>query len=108
MLPKVFSNDHFIKGVCLFALVMFSGAALAQNGAMPWAQGLEAFAQSLCGPTAKAVGVLAFAIAGIAIALGEVKGWIHNIMIVMIGISIAILAPSVLTLLGTSSSIACG
>jgi len=107
MLQKMFSSDYFVKGVCLLVLASFSGAALA-GGAMPWAQGLEAFAQSLCGPTAKAVGVLAFAIAGIAIALGEVKGWIHNIMIVMIGISIAILAPSVLTLLGTSSSITCG
>lgn len=107
MLQKIFSNNNLSKGACLLVLIAFSGSALA-NGAMPWAQGLEAFAQSLCGPTAKAVGVLAFAIAGIAIALGEVKGWIHNIMIVMIGISIAILAPSVLTLLGTSSSIACG
>jgi type IV secretory pathway VirB2 component (pilin) len=107
MLQRALSNKYFIKGVCLLILASFSGSALAY-GAMPWAQGLEAFAQSLCGPTAKAVGVLAFAISGIAIALGEVKGWIHNIMIVMIGVSIAILAPTVLTLLGTSSSIACG
>jgi type IV secretory pathway VirB2 component (pilin) len=74
---------------------------------MPWETGWNRFAQSRCGPTARAIGVLAFAVAGIAIALGEVKGWIHNIMIVMIGIAIAILAPSVLGMLGTSVSFSC-
>ena len=104
MSQKMLSNKYFIKGVCLLALAFFTIPAFA---AMPWETGLERFAQSLCGPTARAIGVLAFAVAGIAIALGEVKGWIHNIMIVMIGIAIAILAPSVLGMLGTSVTFAC-
>jgi type IV secretory pathway VirB2 component (pilin) len=104
MLQKILSNKNFMKGTCLLALAFFALPAFA---AMPWETGLERFAQSLCGPTARAIGVLAFAVAGIAIALGEVKGWIHNIMIVMIGIAIAILAPSVLGMLGTSVSFSC-
>jgi len=104
-LRKVFFNKHFIKATCL--LFLFLSAESAYAG-LPWETGLELFAQSLCGPTARAVGVLAFAIAGIAIALGEVKGWIHTIMMVMIGISIAILSPSILGLIGSASSVACG
>ncbi len=106
MSQKMLSNKYVIKGVCLLALAFFTLPAFA--AIMPWETGLERFAQSLCGPTARAIGVLAFAVAGIAIALGEVKGWIHNIMIVMIGIAIAILAPSVLGMLGTSVAFACG
>lgn len=107
---KIFSNNYFIKGVCILVLATFSGAALAGSfgGSMPWETGLVRFAQSLCGPTARAIGVLAFAVAGIAIALGEVKGWIHSIMIVMIGIAIAILAPSVLGMISsTGAGFAC-
>ena len=107
MLPKIFSDKYVIKGVCLLVLVVFAQSAFAV-GNMPWETGIQAFAQSLCGPTARAIGVLAFAVAGIAIAIGEVKGWIHNIMIVMIGISIAILAPSILSLVGATATFACG
>lgn len=106
MLRKIFSDKYFIKGVCLLFLALVAQDAFA---AMPWETGITVFAQSLCGPTARAIGVLAFAVAGISIAIGEVKGWIHNIMIVMIGISIAILAPTILGLIGTTGSIpTCG
>lgn len=110
MLRKTFSNKYVIKGTCLIFLALFAQAAFAGSmGAMPWETGLQRFAQSLCGPTARAIGVLAFAVAGISIAIGEVKGWIHNIMIVMIGISIAILAPSVLGMVSSSGAgFACG
>lgn len=109
MSRNLFSDKYFIKGVCLLFLFLFAQSAFAFGTAnMPWETGLERFAQSLCGPTARAVGVIAFAIAGISIAIGEVKGWIHNIMIVMIGISIAILAPSVLGLISaTGTGFAC-
>jgi len=109
MLQKIFSDKRVVKGVCLLFLALFAQAAFAGGGVMPWETGLQKFAQSLCGPTARAIGVLAFAVAGIAIALGEVKGWIHNIMIVMIGIAIAILAPSVLGMISASGAgFACG
>lgn len=112
MLRKTFSNKYVIKGTCLLFLALFAHSAFALGsfgGSMPWETGLQRFAQSLCGPTARAIGVLAFAVAGISIAIGEVKGWIHNIMIVMIGISIAILAPSVLGMVSSSGAgFACG
>jgi type IV secretory pathway VirB2 component (pilin) len=79
----------------------------AMAGGLPWETGIARFAQSLCGPTAKAIGVIAFVSAGIAIGFGEVKGWIHNLLIVMIGVSIAVLSPTILGLLGVSTSIAC-
>lgn len=101
MLQKILSNKNIIKGTCLLFLAFFALPAFA---AMPWETGLERFAQSLCGPTARAIGVLSFAVAGIAIALGEVKGWIHNIMIVMIGVSIAILSPTILGMISSSGA----
>ena len=103
MSQKVFS-DRFIRFTCLAVLLLASQVALAGGISMPWETGLQRFAQSLCGPTARAIGVIAFAVAGIAIAIGEVKGWIHNIMIVMIGISIAILAPTLLGMVSASGA----
>ena len=108
MLLNILNNRNLQKFVCLMMLTLFADQALADGftGSLPWETGLERFAQSLCGPTARAIGVIAFAVAGISIAIGEVKGWIHNIMIVMIGISIAILAPTVLGLISPGSGVA--
>lgn len=74
---------------------------------MPWESPLAGIASSLCGPVAKTFGVVAIVGAGIMIAFGEVKGWIHNMLIVLIGVSIAVMAPSFLGMLGIASSIAC-
>ena len=111
MLRNLSKNRNFQKFVCLFFLAAFaqSAFALGFGGGLPWETGLQRFAQSLCGPTARAVGVIAFAIAGISIAIGEVRGWIHNIMIVIIGISIALLAPTILSILSVSAAgFSCG
>lgn len=111
MLRVAFSNKHRVQRfvslsiLVLAAQMVFMEPALAQG--LPWENGIARFAQSLCGPTAKAMGVIAFVGAGIAIGFGEVKGWIHNLLIVMIGVSIAVLSPSILGLLGVSTNIAC-
>lgn len=104
------NNSRFQRFASLSLLVvigqmMFMGSAMAAG--LPWETGIARFAQSLCGPTAKAIGVIAFVSAGIAIGFGEVKGWIHNLLIVMIGVSIAVLSPTILSLLGVTSSISC-
>lgn len=93
------------------ALVVFLGlATLLSPGtalALPWETPIQQVAASLCGPVAKAFGVVAFVSAGIMIALGEVKGWIHNMAIVLIGVSIAVLAPSFLSMFNVSAGFSC-
>lgn len=90
-----------ISGMVLFMPEMASAAPL------PWENPIRQVAASLCGPVARGIGIVALVAAGLLIAFGEVKGWIHNMMIVLIGVSIAVLAPSFLGMLGVVSDIAC-
>ena len=109
-LATSFNNPRVQRFVSLSFLLLACQVLLMEPafaGGLPWETGITRFAQSLCGPTAKAVGVIAFVSAGIAIGFGEVKGWIHNLLIVMIGVSIAVLSPTILGLLGVTSNVAC-
>lgn len=98
------------KGVMFLALVVSAIVVMQPemaSAALPWENPIRQVAASLCGPVARGVGVVALVASGLLIAFGEVKGWIHNMMIVLIGVSIAVLAPSFLSMLGVVSDIAC-
>lgn len=88
-----------------FLAIMAPETAFAYG--LPWENPIRQVAASLCGPVARGIGIVALVAAGLLIAFGEVKGWIHNMMIVLIGVSIAVLAPSFLSMLGVVSDIAC-
>lgn len=74
---------------------------------MPWDSAITKIASSLCGPTARAVAVVALVAAGIAIGFGEAKGWLHHLLVVLIGVSIAVLAPRILGLFITGFNFQC-
>jgi len=98
------------KIISLLAVSLGLFAILAPDtafAALPWENPIRQVAASLCGPVARGIGIVALVAAGLLIAFGEVKGWIHNMMIVLIGVSIAVLAPSFLSMLGVSSDVAC-
>lgn len=89
-------------------LQLFAPEVLAQvGGALPWETGLRTMVRSLCGPLAQGMAIVAIVACGIAIAFGEVKGWIHNMLIVIIGVSIAVMAPNILTMVGIATTYTC-
>ncbi|MBF4990993.1 TrbC/VirB2 family protein [Methylophilus sp. QUAN] len=97
----------------LFSLLILASCGILTlmpeiaNAALPWENPIRQIAGSLCGPVARGFGTIAFVGAGIAIGFGEVKGWIHHMLIVLLGVSIAVLAPTFLGMLGVVSDIAC-
>ncbi len=64
--------------VVAFAAVA-SGAHAAGGGtAMPWDGPLQTIADSITGPVAKAVGVIAIAVTGLGVAFAEGGSWVRR------------------------------
>ena len=88
----------------LSVLIIHPEWALAADTGMPWESPLNKLIDSLTGPVAKAVGVIAIVVAGLGIALGEGGGGMRRLFQIVFGLSIAFTASSfVATLFGFSS-----
>lgn len=107
MKRKLFSGKNSMKTLEV-ALLLGGLMALVAPEAMavglPWESMLCKVATSFSGTVAKVFGVVAMVGAGILIAMGEVKGWIHHLLIAILGVSIAINAVSLLDMLGPAGS----
>ncbi|WP_454718956.1 TrbC/VirB2 family protein [Caulobacter segnis] len=84
--------------VALIALVALAIAdqalAAGSGGAMPWDSKLQAIADSITGPVAKAIGVIAIALTGLGVALSEGGSWVRRGFGLVFGLSIAFTASS--------------
>ena len=78
----------------------------AADTGMPWEGPLEKILASLTGPVAKVLGVVAIVIAGFGIAFGESGGTMRRIFQIVLGLSIAFTASSlVVSLFGFSGGV---
>jgi type IV secretion system protein VirB2 len=68
-----------------------AGPALAgaTGGGMPWDSWVTSIADSITGPVAKAVGVIAIAATGLGVAISEGGSWVRKGMQVMFALCIA-------------------
>ena len=77
--------------------------ALATETGLPWEGPLEKILASLTGPVAKVVGVIAIVLAGFGVAFGESGSSMRRIFQIVLGLSIAFTASSlVVSLFGFS------
>jgi len=77
----------------LLALWGWCFHAFASLGSsLPWEAPLEEIANSLSGPVAKAVGVVAISGTGLALAMGESGGLFRRMLQVVFGLAIAFAA----------------
>ena len=84
-------------GAALAASWFYSATASAQ--ALPWETPLQTVQQSLTGPVAKAIGVVALAVAGGMLAFGgELSDFTKRILMVVLALSVMLLANSFMTL----------
>lgn len=82
----------------LGAAWLYCGVANAQ---LPWEAPLTALQNSLTGPIAKSIGVIALAVSGGMLAFGgELNEFTKRIMMVVLAISVMLLAGSFVTSLG--------
>lgn len=96
---KIVNNfTSFFKKTCIaaFVLVTFSPLALATDTGMPWEGPLEKILSSLSGPVAKILGIIAIVIAGLGLAFGESSGGMRRIFQIVLGLSIAFTASSLI------------
>lgn len=80
---------HLAIGLTLAALVSDPAWAGGTGGGMPWDNWLTSIADSITGPVAKAIGVIAIAITGLGVAVSEGGSWVRKGMQVMFGLCIA-------------------
>ncbi len=80
--------------------------AYASETGMPWEGPLEKILSSLTGPVAKVLGVVAIVLAGFGIAFGESGGSMRRIFQIVLGLSIAFTASSlIVSLFGFSGGV---
>jgi len=85
------------------ALCLFTVNAYATTTGLPWEAPLQKILDSLTGPVAKILGVIAIVIAGFGIAFGEAGSGMRRIFQIVLGLSIAFTASTlVVSLFGFS------
>ena len=89
--PSRFQNLSLF-GLCL-ALVL-AGPAVAAGSNMPWEAPLQSILDSITGPVAKIIGVLAITITGLMWAFGDTSGGLRRGIQIVFGLSVAFTASS--------------
>jgi type IV secretory pathway VirB2 component (pilin) len=75
------------------------GVAYAQQ--LPWETPLQKFQESLTGPVARALGIVAMAVAGGMLAFGgELNDFTKRILLVVLAISVMLLASNFVSIIG--------
>jgi type IV secretory pathway VirB2 component (pilin) len=98
---------HNIKPMVVLTAIVMSFICpelFASDTGMPWEDPLNQITDSLTGPVARSVGLIALAATGLALAMGEAGGLFKRLVQVVFGLSIAFSAASWgMGLFGTSS-----
>lgn len=87
-------RKHTPTLLAAFVLVAWSSAAHAAGTTMPWEGPLEQIVNSITGPVAKAIGVIAIVMTGAAFAFSEGGSTMRKVLGVVFGLSIAFAAAS--------------
>ncbi|MEA0618321.1 TrbC/VirB2 family protein [Xanthomonas campestris pv. campestris] len=74
------------------AVLLVPAAAYASGTGMPWEDWLDKLLNSISGPVAKAIGVIAIISCGLGIAFSEGGSGMRKLMMVCVGLSVAFTA----------------
>lgn len=75
-------------------LLLASSTAMAAGSGMPWEGPLQQILDSISGPVARTIGVLAIIVTGLGLAFGEGGGGMRRMLWVVFGLTIAFAATS--------------
>jgi type IV secretion system protein VirB2 len=90
----------------VLVITFFISNVYAAETGMPWEGPLEKILNSLTGPVAKTLGVVAIVLAGFGIAFGEAGSGLRKIFQIVLGLSIAFTASSlIVSLFGFSGGL---
>ena len=100
LIQKLFNK----AGALVLLIVINTQSAYAAGSGMPWEGPLEQILDSISGPVAKAIGVMAIIVTGLGLAFGEGGGGMRKMLWVVFGLSIAFAATTFfLSFLGFSA-----
>ena len=85
--------------ILLFTLQIPLARAAQMDASMPWVSPLQKVLASITGPVAKILGTIVIVIAGLGIAYGEAGSGMRKVFQIILGLSIAFTAASLLTTL---------
>ena len=88
------SRRKLIQLSVLTVVLLAAADAFAAGSGMPWESPLEKILDSVTGPVAKVLGVLAIALTGLAMANSEGGGFMKKLLNVVMGLCIAFSATS--------------
>lgn len=80
-----------VLALCTFFIPF---AAEASGSGMPWESVLDQILESITGPVAKVISVIAIVATGLAMAFGEGGGGMRKLLMVVMGLSISFAATS--------------
>ena len=106
-LTQLFTKKVTKLTVSILLMVITLTNAYATATGLPWESPLQKILDSLTGPVAKVLGVTAIVLAGFGIAFGEASGGLRRIFQIVLGLSIAFTASSIIvSLFGFSGGVA--
>jgi type IV secretory pathway VirB2 component (pilin) len=76
----------------LAIVLLVPSVALASGTGMPWETPLQSILDSITGPVAKAVAILAIVLTGLGFAMGETGGTMRRLCGIVFGVAIAFAA----------------
>jgi type IV secretion system protein TrbC len=87
-------RERQIVLLCLVTVLLVPFVASAAGSGMPWEDWLDKILNSITGPVAKAIGVIAIVGCGLGMAFSEGGSSMRKLMMVCLGLSIAFTASS--------------
>jgi len=93
----------------LAGIFAMTGAAFASSGgggtAMPWEAGLKTLTDSISGPVAQAIGLIAIVAAGAALIFGgDMTGFMRTTVYIVLVLGLILSASNLLTTFGSGTS----
>nr|WP_254613285.1 TrbC/VirB2 family protein [Lelliottia aquatilis] len=99
---------NILFNVLLFVSLSLPGMSFASSSSgMPWEGPLTKVVDSITGPVAFGISVLAIAVAGLSLAFGgQLDGFVHKLAIIALVVSLIVFAVNVLSaVFGVSSTL---
>lgn len=87
-------RQKYITLCVMLPLLIHAGASHAAGSGMPWEAPLQQILDSLTGPVAKILSVIAIVVAGLSIAFGEGGAGMKKLLWIVFGVSMAFAASS--------------
>lgn len=101
------TTHHLTSPAWIFLVIATAGIAAGGGGAaMPWDGPMQAFVNSITGPWAGAIALVAIVVAGATLIFGgELNAFARTMVMIILGVAIIVGAAQFLTALGLAGAV---